>query len=284
MSTSWHNEDQINVHKTRAGLVYQLVFGPKPELIERRESNHMRERGTTETARGLTILESGQTMLHHPLENCEGPCALHSPVAGPWDGWPLFFHDRRKGLYRVCPHNIAHPAIEQALYWIRHGEPEKIEHSCCPECMCLPKQTLPPELLSGGVINIPSTLLGWATTSGQVDDPIKKEADPNKYARDYLDKYLRGNDTIPVGLYTVLVTRMLDEEHHFIRSVYVENGNYMRLECADGCSAYYKKRDGGEWVSTGESFCPVPEIALLAGWVPETWDLDNGDEDGDDED
>lgn len=251
----------------------------------------MRVADTSSTDDGFTILESGQKLHHHTKSTCEAPCALHSPIDGPWAEWPRLYWPGRGCIYRVCPHNMAHPAVEQAIYLIKHGEGEKLAHKCCNECMCLPRATLPDSLFNGDFIPVPLTLLNWAHWTEPKEQESEPESeqnnenrDPNLWAGHYLDINLRLSN-VPLDFFNLLRTDMLDQMdgHYIIEVTGFNDDSRYSLECVDHCSLTLQKDGKGKWFNNGKSWCPVVEIALLAGWEPQNWnDGDDGDDEEDD--
>lgn len=244
---------------------------------------------TTSTDNGYTVLESGQKLNHHTKSTCEAPCALHSPIDGPWSEWPRqYWNDSHLvGIYRVCPHNIAHPAVEQAIYVIKQGRPEQLHHECCPVCVCMPRAALPNELFMGKPVLVHFNLRDWATTLVQEEEEKEsapeasnESKDPNVWVANYLDTNVRLSD-VPLDFFTLLRSSMLDSETgHYINEIAGgENDSYYVLHCRDECDLTLKKDRDGKWRSVGESWCPVVEIALLAGWVPSEWDWEDEEDD-----
>lgn len=87
---------------------------------------------------------TGQDLVNvHPREDCEGWCVIHDPVPGPWTDWPTNWSgdgpfDIWRGMERICPHGVRHPAAEEILHRNRGlTELQLIPHACCG-CPCTP--------------------------------------------------------------------------------------------------------------------------------------------------
>lgn len=233
-----------------------------------------------------TELESGQVIHHHPKDRCQAPCALHAPMEGPWSEWPRQYIDTANMIYRVCPHNIAHPAIEQVLFAIKTGKPGLIAHECCHACppgTCMPRTGIPDEFFDGDLVHVFCRLINWADREEDVKsnepkpEPEKTKLqkpegqidydDPNWQAQNYLHRYRL---VMPSEFYGLLSVNMLSAHH--ITVVEEINGTRCNAECSDDCNNNIIKRDG-RW-KVVSSWCPTIQIALHAGWEPVEWQED----------
>lgn len=255
----------------------ELLDRKAEEVRESMGINSIADMGDT-----ATKLESGQTIHHHPKDRCQAPCALHAPMEGPWSQWPRQYIDSANMIYRVCPHNIAHPAIEQALFAIKSGKPGLIAHACCMMCppgTCMPRTGIPGEFFSADLVPVFSRLMGWADREEdeeEVPDPSPKKKregqidydDPNWQAATYLSKYRLKLDP---RFYALLSVNMLSGHH--IKVVEENSSSEYNAECSDECNNSIIRQRDGSW-SAGDSWCPTIQIALHCGWRPVEWQED----------
>jgi hypothetical protein len=236
------------------------------------------ERGDMET----TTLESGQTIDHHSLDKCaSNPCAIHNPTKGPWDDWPRYYNEDNGLMYRMCPHNVLHPCVEDAIRIVKAITivTEIIRvllgHACCNQCVCLPRTGLPAEVFTGPAVVLPQHGAPLRLPAPQV----QRTPDPNKYLKQWL--WDRRLDIRPTELLMVLFNDIVD--NHEITEIEVFPRR-VRFSCSNECEgAFERYKFDGAWdyhkTSSGH-YCPTMAMALMAGFDPiEDWN--SGDEDGD---
>jgi hypothetical protein len=259
------------------------------------------ERGNMET----TTLESGQIIDHHSKDKCgSNPCAIHNPTKGPWDDWPCFYNEDNGLIYRMCPHNVLHPCVEDAIRIVKNTTDvdtivNMLAHGCCNDCVCMPRTGLPDQVFKGRAITFPlpipaptlaPTLAAYpgapSTVTAQDGAPpgrpvpqVEQTLNPNKYLKDWL--WIRRLEIQPMVLLQILYNDMLDR--HEIREIDVFSTRVV-FSCADDCEgAFARDSSDGTWnyhKTLHGHYCPTMAMALMAGFEPtEDWNID--DEEGD---
>lgn len=229
-----------------------------------------------------TTLETGKTVGHHERDDCAGePCVIHNPISGPWSDWPRTYSGFTGFIYRICPHGVVHPCVEDAVRivkTIRDKEDvvNKLAHACCNECMCLPRTGLPEAVFSGAEIRLPDAVpLPVADVAVQ---EVESERNPNLYIANWLNKNGRQVGHLPLLMW--LNNDVTDQ--HKITYVDLHSG-YFEYECDNDCEGSFRRTRSGEWNSHSSwagHYCPVMSLALALGYEPQDWNLD-GEEDED---
>jgi hypothetical protein len=277
----------------------QLKAAIAPLAEERRET--MQKADMSKTDEGVTTLESGQTITHHRKGECiSTACTLHNPMPGPWDDWPRFYRADSRGIYRLCPHNIGHPAIEQVVYWLSNGQEDLVPHRCCDQCPCMPKGAVPEGYFQGPRIGVPLSLYDWAGTPRiptleevdeaalvpipMVENPVLRQGtppnpdDPNVWTGSYLDMNRVNFD----AKFYDLLRRDMMKTHH-INEVMSSGGGDYDVVCNAECRVDLHNYNG-EWKNLNSGWCPNVEIALAAGWKPAEWSIEDSDDEEEDDD
>jgi hypothetical protein len=225
----------------------------------------------------LVQLESGQNISVHCQDKCNGqPCVIHNQVDGPWSEWPRMFHEANSITYRICPHRIAHPSVEDVARilrgaWTGEQKVRYIQHACCEICVCLPRAGLPAEVFYGPAIPVVLPVERLDEDASASD----KNPDPNWWAQDYISIQ---RSVMDVNLWILLSDGVLNKHHinsvdAFSEAAAVDCDNecITRIELTNG-TWRIKDRDGNHW-------CPAVAIACLAGWIPQNWSFEDEEED-----
>lgn len=66
----------------------------------------------------------------HQQGQCVGFwCTIHRPMPGPWENWPMRFVGNLV-MVRICPHEVAHPAVEDVINFLTYPDHD------CDGCEC----------------------------------------------------------------------------------------------------------------------------------------------------
>lgn len=104
---------------------------------------------------------TGQLLSTHDRLRCVWKwCVIHSPMPGPWDGWPTHWRTDRRIMERMCPHGVGHPAAEEYMI---HAEGALIHG--CDGCECHPQFAKERaygggEVIEGEIVE-PRKEIGW---------------------------------------------------------------------------------------------------------------------------
>lgn len=215
-----------------------------------------------------TRLVDGQVLKHHSAESCAAPCALHSPLPGPWENWPLGWTDTEFSdvsiLVRYCPCGNPHPVVESFPYWVKTGKQERAKHYCCG-CPCVPDGVLGPFLR----LTRPPVFVPEPERQEEVKAEPTTEPDPNVVAKKYLEQY---RISIPPDIYKLLEEQVGYHAIYSIREREEKDSEYTHAvnDCESGCADYFKAGD----TDTDDNACITLKLAILGGYVPQVWEID----------
>ncbi len=78
------------------------------------------------------ITGTGQHILVHDKDKCEGYCCIHNPSNHHMRDWPTHWRDDRRLMERICPHGVGHPDPDDLAFKARIGMDAEVEgiHGC----------------------------------------------------------------------------------------------------------------------------------------------------------